>query len=135
MKAQRLKTAATCLVLLLVLPGCVERMMTITSNPAGALVEISDVEKGRTPLKIPFTWYGDYEVRVTLDGYEQLETGFNVKPPWYDVPPLDLFSEVAPWTYRVDRSAHYELRRRKLPSDADLLKRAQEIRKRNEQGS
>ena len=44
------------------LVGCVEREWTISSEPAGAIVEVSGVEKGRTPLTISFTYYGDYEV-------------------------------------------------------------------------
>lgn len=108
--------------------------MTITSDPSGALVFVSSVEKGRTPLTIPFTWYGDYEVILTHQGYRTLTTGFNVKPPIYDLPPFDLFSEMAPWTYHVNRSAHFKLAKLKFPTEAELINRAQELRQRNAEG-
>ena len=40
--------------------GCVEREMTLTTDPPGALVYVSDKEIGRTPVTQPFLWYGDY---------------------------------------------------------------------------
>lgn len=47
--------------------GCVQRTITITSNPTGALVHLNDEEVGRTPLTVPFTFYGTYDVRVAYD--------------------------------------------------------------------
>ncbi|MEX0776779.1 MAG: PEGA domain-containing protein [Phycisphaeraceae bacterium] len=46
------------------LAGCVERTISITSEPSGALVHLNDEEVGRTPLIVPFTFYGVYDVRV-----------------------------------------------------------------------
>jgi hypothetical protein len=108
--------------------GCVERSFTLTSNPPGALVMLSSEEIGRTPVTIPFTWYGDYEVILRLEGYETLKTHHNLKPPVYEVFPLDFFSEIAPWTYRDRRSAHFELTKRTPPSDETLMQRADELR-------
>lgn len=129
MRGNWLQIAA--LSVLIFLPaGCVERTLTITSAPSGALVYVSAVEVGRTPVTMPFTWYGDYDVVLRLDGYETLKTHHEVKPPIYEVPPLDLLSELAPWTYHVERSAHFELTKSAEPADADLLKRAEELRAR-----
>lgn len=130
-----MKTAAgkvwlPCL-LALALAGCVERTLTITSTPAGALAYVSNVEVGRTPVTIPFTWYGDYDIILRpegLAGYETLKTHHNVTPPVYDVPPLDLLSAVAPWTYHVKRSAHFNLPKRVEASDEELRRRAEEMR-------
>jgi predicted ATPase len=72
------------------LAGCVERELTITSQPEGALVYVSDVEVGRTPVTIPFTWYQNYDVILRMDGYQTLKTHARLTPPWYEVPPLDL---------------------------------------------
>jgi len=130
MRADWVKTAAVSLLVLLQ-AGCVQRKLAITSEPGGALVYVSSVERGRTPLTIPFTWYGDYEVILRKAGYETLRTHCNVTPPWYEVPPLDLFSELAPWTYRVHKSAHYTLAEKTEPTDADLFRRAEELRARN----
>src|ERR1051326_773674 len=48
--------------LLVLLPGCVERTMKIPSRPAGAIVYVNDEEVGKTPVKLSFTWYGDYDL-------------------------------------------------------------------------
>jgi hypothetical protein len=110
--------------------GCVEREMKITSEPTGALVKISDREVGRTPVTLPFTWYGDYDVQITLDGYKSIRTNAEIAPPWYEVPPLDLFSHMAPWTYRDERFLHYDLEKLPEITDEQLIKQAKEMRTR-----
>jgi hypothetical protein len=101
-------TGSILLFAVLLSAGCVERRLTITSQPNGALVTVNSKEVGRTPVTIPFTWYGDYDVQLRLDEsdqhYQALKTHYNVTPPWYEVPPIDLFSEMSPWTYHVDIS-------------------------------
>jgi hypothetical protein len=111
--------------------GCVEREMTITSEPVGALVYVSDVEVGRTPVTMPFTWYGDYEVILRRDGYETLKTHANINAPFYEIPPLDLFSQIAPWTYHDRRYLHFEMQELVLPSDEELVRRADALREEN----
>jgi len=113
--------------------GCVEREMKITTVPAGALVIVSDREVGRTPLTLPFTWYGDYDVQVRMEGYKTLRTHAEISPPWYEVPPLDLLSHMAPWTYRDRRFLHYKLEKRPEVSDEQLIKQAEEMRLRTGQ--
>lgn len=113
--------------------GCVEREMQITSDPPGALVVVSDVEKGRTPVTIPFTWYGDYDIILRLEGHETLVTHALITPPWYEWPPIDLLSATAPWTYRDKRYLHYTLKPLVLPSDDELIRHADEMQKRNQQ--
>lgn len=127
--------AAMACMLALACSGCVERTLTITSDPPNALVLVSYDEKGRTPTTFDFTWYGDYEVIISLDGYETLHTRVNVKPPMYDIPPFDLLSELAPWTYRVQRSAHFQLKKLELPDDDELIRRSAELREKNREGS
>ena len=95
------------------LAGCVERELVITSEPSGALVYISDVEVGRTPLRHPFTWYGDYDIILRMDGWETLKTHRNLRMPAYEVPPADLFSHLAPWTYHDTRYLHFKLEKQK----------------------
>jgi hypothetical protein len=118
-------------VLAMAVCGCVERKFHITSEPAGAVVYISDVEVGRTPVTVPFTWYGQYEMILRLDGYETLKPHPNISPPIYEVPPLDLLSALAPWTYHDDHYLHYELQQLDLPEDSELIQRAQEMREKN----
>ena len=124
---------ATCLA------GCVEREMTITSEPDGALVYVSDKEMGRTPVTFSFLWYGDYEIVLRREGHKTLVTGANVSPPVYGLPPLDLFSEIAPWTYHDRRYLHYKLKKLTTPGDPreaarlddELIQRAEKMRQEN----
>jgi len=111
--------------------GCVERRFHITSEPAGAVVYISDVEVGRTPVTVPFTWYGEYEMILRLDGHKTLKPHPNIAPPVYEIPPLDLLSALAPWTYNDDRYLHYELEKLDLPEDSELIRRAEEMKQKN----
>ncbi|GAF76606.1 unnamed protein product, partial [marine sediment metagenome] len=122
---------AILVLLALWLGGCVERRLTITSEPAGALVIISDREVGRTPVTIPFLWYGDYDIILRLDGYGTLTTHASLVPPWYEVPPADLFSAMAPWTYHDRRYLHYKMPPLVLPSGEELIRRAEQMGKRN----
>jgi hypothetical protein len=113
-----------------VLGGCVEREMKITTEPAGALVKVSDREVGRTPLTLPFTWYGDYDIQISLEGYTSIRTNAEISPPWYEVPPADLFSHMAPWTYRDQRFLHYKLEKAPELTDQQLIEQAKEMRTR-----
>jgi hypothetical protein len=46
-------TAAVGLLTLLAVAGCVQRRMTIRSNPPGALVYVDDYQIGTTPVSTP----------------------------------------------------------------------------------
>lgn len=78
------------------LGGCVERRISITSEPAGALVWVNDVEVGRTPTELNFKHYGKYDVRLELDGHDTLQTVGDAKTPWWDFPGPDLVAEAIP---------------------------------------
>ena len=64
--------------------------ITIDSEPPGALCWLNDNEIGRTPVTVPFTWYGTYRVRLEKPGYEPLEAE---APVWIDGEPT-LISEL-----------------------------------------
>jgi len=121
------------LVVAIGLCGCVERELTITSEPAGALVFISDVEKGRTPLTTEFTWYGDYDIILRREGCQTLKTHAHLNAPLYEIPPLDLFSAIAPWTYHDKRFLHFDMAPLRESEDVALIKRADEMALRNRQ--
>ncbi|MEM9347839.1 MAG: PEGA domain-containing protein [Planctomycetota bacterium] len=94
--------------------GCVERRLMITSEPAGALVYLNDEEVGRTPLEVPFTWYGTYDVRLEREGYRTLQTQQVAEQPWWEVPGPDLFAETIP-NKRVEIAWHLEMTPRETP--------------------
>lgn len=93
----------------LLLPGCLMRRITVTSNPAGATVWINDAEVGRTPLSTDFTYYGDYDVRVKLEGYETINQRMSADIPLYEIPPIDLLAEAVPATIDHEVKWHFEL--------------------------
>jgi len=74
--------------------GCNRRTIEIGSEPGGALVRLNDVEVGRTPLEVDFTYYGVYDVRLSADGYMPLATSAEAVAPWYEYPGPDLVTSM-----------------------------------------
>lgn len=73
--------------------GCVQRRMTIRSNPPGALVYVDDYQIGTTPVSTDFVYYGTRKIRLIKDGYETLTVRQPFPMPWYQVFPLDFVTE------------------------------------------
>lgn len=94
----RLSRAVTLLTGVILLAGCarIDRTMTITSEPSGALVYLNGHEIGRTPVTHDFTWYGKYDVQVRKEGYLAYSGGQRVAAPWWQWMPLDLFASMVP---------------------------------------
>ena len=78
----------------ILLAGCVERRLTINTEPQGAMVVLNDQEIGVSPVTVSFNWYGDYWVRLSKDGYEALDTHRMLKAPLHDYLPFDFIAEV-----------------------------------------
>ena len=97
------------LVLPLLAAGCVERTLTVTSEPSGALVELNGEEFGRTPVTRDFVYYGQYDVTLRKEGYETLEAEPWVVAPWWQWPPFDFFAELMPFRPRDRRGLAFEL--------------------------
>ncbi|HEY0008015.1 MAG TPA: PEGA domain-containing protein, partial [Tepidisphaeraceae bacterium] len=101
--------ASLTLICSFLLSGCVERQMTITSDPPNALVYLNGQEAGRTPIQRDYTWYGNYDVQVRADGHQTLKTEKQLTAPWWQWPPFDFFAELMPW-HPTDRQAmHFTL--------------------------
>jgi len=109
------------------LGGCVERTLRVTSDPPGALVWVNDREIGRTPAQVDFTYYGTYDVRLALDGYEPLHEGAEANPPLWDAPGLDFFAEAGPWNARSVVEWHFVLEPETDGRDG-LVERARDLR-------
>jgi hypothetical protein len=89
--------------------GCVERKITILTEPAGALVALNDEEIGTSPVTVGFEWYGDYSVRLTKEGYQTLNTHQNLKRPLRDRVFIDLLDDMFmtrideyTWTFKLE---------------------------------
>lgn len=114
---------------LLLLPGCVQRTLHVTSDPPGALVWMNGQEVGRTPFERDFTWYGTYDVQVRKEGFQTLDTRSKVIAPWWQWPPFDFFAEFWPGRATDERRLHYTLA--PAPQQVDpqaVLARAAEMR-------
>ncbi len=115
--------------------GCLERTITVTSEPPGAIVTLNDVEIGRTPVTTGFTYFGVYDVRVRKDGYEPLVTARETATPIWEYPGIDLLAIMAPWRVKTALDWHFELEPEVEPGSAEaleaeteLLERAAELR-------
>ena len=78
------------------LTGCVERKLAISTNPQNAVVFLNDEEIGTSPATVSFNWYGDYNVRITKEGYKTLHTHRKLNRPLHDYFPFDLFAQILP---------------------------------------
>jgi len=95
--------------MLLTCVGCVDRKLSITSDPPGALVYMNEKEIGRTPIDTDFLWYGNYDVQVRRDGYQTINQPQQVKAPWWQWPPFDFFAELMPWHPTDQQTMHFTM--------------------------
>ena len=111
------------------LPGCVERLIAITTEPAGAMVWLNDEEVGATPVTVPFMWYGQYEVVIRKEGFHTLKTSRRTPVPFYQWPGIDFFSEVLLPARLTDRHEwHFPLEHSRVADRAALIQRAVVLR-------
>lgn len=109
--------------------GCVERQFFIDSNPPAAQVFRNGELIGTTPCEVSFVYYGEYEFTLVKDGYETLVVREKIRTPWYEVPPLDFFTEnVWPFKVRDSRRLNFTMQPRRATSTADVLMRAEQLR-------
>ena len=120
------------IVLLPAQSGCVERRMTVRTNPPGALVYVDDYEIGTTPVSTDFTYYGTRKIRIVKDGYETLTVMQPIPAPWYQFPPIDFITEnFVPGKIRDQRMLDYQLKPQMIVPTDQLLSRAEGLRHNN----
>ena len=113
--------------------GCIERELTINTKPQGASVALNDEQIGMSPVTVSFNWYGDYNVRISKEGYETLNTHLKLKAPWYDHFPFDFFAGVV-WPGRIVDSYNwtFNLEEQKEISREQLIQKAEALKKKME---
>jgi len=117
------------LIAAVILGGCVERKLTINTEPQGALVILNDEEIGESPVTVNFNWYGDYWVRIRKEGYETLNTHRDLKGPWYDDFPFDFFTQIISPKRIVDSYEWtFELSPQKQPTREELIQNAEKLK-------
>ena len=109
--------------------GCMQRRLTVLSDPPGALVKIDDYEIGTTPVSTSFLYYGTRKIQLIKDGYETLTVLQPIPTPWYQYPVLDFFSDnFAMHEIRDSRTLRYQLQPMTATSTDDLMRRGEDLR-------
>jgi hypothetical protein len=112
--------------------GCVQRRMTVRSNPPGAVVYVDDHPEpiGVTPVSHDFIYYGTRKIRLVKDGYETLTVMQSIPPPWYEYFPADFVAEnMVPGQIRDQRVLDFQLKPQMVVPTEQLLSRAEELRR------
>jgi hypothetical protein len=139
-KTKELKTMKKVQISLLILlamlsaaAGCVERKLTINTNPSGAQVFLNDEEIGVSPVTTSFRWYGDYNITIRKQGCETLQTHRKLESPWYDYFPFDFVTQVLypgrivdSYEWSFDIKPQKEVGRQELIGEAEQLKQQTE---------
>ncbi len=110
-----------------VLGGCLERTVTITSEPPGALVVLNDEEIGRTPVETGFRYFGVYDVRLQREGFEPLTTEKEAVAPIWEYPGIDLLAIAAPWRVKTHLTWHFDLEPIPEPGSDEATRAEQEL--------
>jgi hypothetical protein len=109
--------------------GCVERRYTIRTEPPGALAIVNGEEIGRTPVSRSFTYHGDRDITLMLDGYQTQRIIQPINAPWYDNLLTEFFTEnLVPFTIRDERDFTYRMTSATVPMIDDLRARGENLR-------
>lgn len=115
----------------LLLGGCVERLISVRSEPPGAAVYLDGERAGETPCEIRYAWYGTRTLTLEKAGYSSISRDVPLRPPWWQIFPLDFITDILiPITLSDRTELHFLLReekRERVDPDA-IKKRADELR-------
>jgi len=90
--------------LVLAASGCaVDRSLRVTSEPEGATVRLDGVEVGKTPVVVPFEYYGVRRLTLHREGYLSVSRTIELRAPWTGRFPWDLVTETVLPLRRHDR--------------------------------
>lgn len=122
------KVLLTMLAVAFAAAGCVERRLTVISEPPAARVYINGEYAGETPLTVPFVHHGTREIHVAKDGYQSQRRQEDIRSPIYQRFPVDFFFEVLyPGRLTDHRLTVVELRKVEFDPDT-FLERAELLR-------
>jgi hypothetical protein len=129
-RTSRLLEGAIAILIAVTSSGCMQRRMTIVSNPPGATAYVDGVEIGKTPVSHDFTYYGTREIKLVREGYKTLTLLQPMSTPWYQVPPLDFFSDnLAFGEIRDERVYRYDLEAAVQEPFDNIIARGEELRR------
>ena len=126
-----MRRMAVIAVALLLAAGCVERRMTLSTSPEGALAYYNGKAVGRTPVTFHFTHYQPARLTFEKDGYRTFRVVQGLETPVWQRYPLDFFAEVLwPWPLTHEQAFSYTLIETVDPEPEELLERANAMRAR-----
>lgn len=130
LQARRLRwMAAACVILACFANGCVSRRITVRSNPPGALVMLEGKKVGYTPVSFDVNYYATRELTLVKPGYEMLTVMQKMRPPWYQVPPLDFVSDnFLPYKLTNRQEYSYSLNPELVHPTQEVLERGRQLR-------
>ncbi len=111
--------------------GCVERIVAVRTDPPGATLSVDGETVGRTPCEVRYVWYGTREIVVEHRGYRPVREMLPLRPPWWQIFPLDFITDVLiPFTLtdRVEVEYVLEPADRSLEGREEMRRRAEELR-------
>ena len=114
--------------------GCVERLVAIHSDPPGAAVYMDGEKVGTTPCEVPYIWYGTRDLILELRGYTLIRQQVTLNPPWWQIIPLDLITDVViPFTLRDRVSVFHTMEPAPVTREEvdTVLQRAEDLRKKS----
>ena len=110
-----------------------KRYLTIQTNPPGAAIWVNGEKlAGTTPVVVPFTHYGRFDVRVEKAGHQSVARELHIKSGLDGYPVIDLPLELM----RRERRFTRLIEMPKLPTDRseayvqDVIRRAEVFRER-----
>ncbi len=117
-------------ILIVSVAGCVERKLTINTNPAGAQVFLNDEEIGISPVTTSFNWYGDYNITIRKQGCETLQTHRKLQAPLHDFAPFDFVTQIL-YPGRIVDSYEwsFDLKPQKEVGRQELIQAAEQLSK------
>ena len=110
-KVARILCFAVLAAMLIPVPGCTSRTLTITTIPPGAEVSVNRRPIGVTPIRVGFTHYGTYRIEIRKEKFETLVKEEEICPHWYGYDPITFVSDNAiPARINDDIYLHYVLK-------------------------
>ncbi|MCC6508077.1 MAG: PEGA domain-containing protein [Pirellulaceae bacterium] len=117
------------LLVLVAISGCVRRRLTVRTNPPGALIYVDRQLIGPSPASTSFIYWGTRHIEAVGDGYRTEKVLRTFYPKWYQIPPLDFFSETLwPWEIRDQRVVDITMLQEPNVPTEELIGRADEMR-------
>jgi hypothetical protein len=109
--------------------GCMDRRLTVRSDPPGAAVVVDGEEIGFTPVSLDYTYYGTREITLIKSGYKTVTLPHKLETPWYQVFPLEFVTDNLAFTHiRDKRDVMFALEPEQLVPTGEVLERAKNLR-------